>query len=104
MTLAILLVCSVLATWRVTHLIVDDVFPPIEKVRNKIVDRNPEGALAYLVNCTFCASVWTGFAVAGALAFILPPMGVSVPAFLIPFMGFSLSTTTVVLETLLSGR
>lgn len=55
-----------LATARLTQLITEDHLPLIAKPRQKIVDRNPDGNLAYLVNCWWCVSVYTAL---GAAAF-----------------------------------
>lgn len=62
-----LLALIVLTTWRVTHLITDDQIPLIARPREWIVRRNPDGALAYLVECTYCVSVYTGALAAFAL-------------------------------------
>jgi Protein of unknown function (DUF1360) len=50
----VLLVC--LATWRATHLVVDDDFPPVAWAR-RLAQRGP-GWLGDLVGCRWCASVW----------------------------------------------
>lgn len=57
-----LFVLLALSTWRFTHLVVEDTFPLIAQPRQWIIDRNPQGSLAYLVNCTWCSSVWVAAA------------------------------------------
>lgn len=52
-----------LATWRLTHLAVEDAFPLVARPRDAIVAGDPNGWLAYLVTCTWCSSVWIGAAV-----------------------------------------
>lgn len=47
-----------LSTWRFTHLVVEDHIPIVEKPREWIINRKPEGNLAYLLGCTYCSSVW----------------------------------------------
>lgn len=51
---------------RVTWLITEDHLPIVANPRQWLVDRNPDGNLAYLVSCWWCVSVYTG---AGAAAF-----------------------------------
>lgn len=51
---------------RVTWFISEDHLPLIARPREAIVNRNPDGNLAYLINCWWCVSVYTG---AGAAAF-----------------------------------
>ena len=46
-----------LGAWRLTHLIVDDDFPPIRWGRRLVVDHAPEW-VGDLVSCTWCTSVW----------------------------------------------
>lgn len=53
-----------LAVAMVVYLIAESHFPPIEAVRTKIVDRNPEGSLAYLANCWWCVSMYVGLGAA----------------------------------------
>lgn len=62
----VLLTLLTLATGRVTWFITEDHLPLIEKPRNWIVNRNPAGSLAYLVQCWFCVSIYIA---AGAAAF-----------------------------------
>lgn len=57
----------VLSTWRITHLVVEDQIPLVKKPREWITNRNPEGNLAYLVDCIWCSSVWVAAAHIGAL-------------------------------------
>tara|TARA_R110002153_G_scaffold237099_1_gene391228 strand:+ start:873 stop:1169 length:297 start_codon:yes stop_codon:yes gene_type:complete len=54
---ATLLVLALLASWRLGRLAaIDEIARPI---RNRIVARNPEGQVAYLVTCVWCVSMWT---------------------------------------------
>lgn len=53
-----------LATWRLTRLLVADAFPPVAKPRQWVVGRFGDGSsVAYLVECPWCMSVWVGAAV-----------------------------------------
>lgn len=58
----LLLVLMALAAWRLTHLIVEDDFPPIRWARDRISAHGPEW-LGDLVTCTWCAGVWVAAAV-----------------------------------------
>jgi len=49
-----------LSTWRVTHLVVEDTIPFVANPREWIINRKPDGNLAYLLGCTYCSSVWVG--------------------------------------------
>jgi hypothetical protein len=55
-----------LATGRITWLITEDHLPLVARPRQWIIDRKPDGNLAYFVNCWFCTSVYVA---AGAAAF-----------------------------------
>lgn len=67
MTVALDLATDALATWRLTHLIVEDVFPPVAKAREAVIDRyGPDSSLSYLVSCVFCTGVWVAGGVAAA--------------------------------------
>lgn len=55
-----------LATWRITHLIVEDSFPPIARPRNWASMKWPNSSFVYLWNCTYCSSVWVGAGVTWA--------------------------------------
>lgn len=55
-----------LAAGRITWLITEDHLPLVEKPRQWIVNKKPDGNLAYLVQCWFCTSVYIA---AGAAAF-----------------------------------
>jgi hypothetical protein len=61
-------ILTLLAVARVTRLVTTDVIT--EPVRNAVVrrllGRDPEHKLAYLLVCDWCASVYTGAAAAGA--------------------------------------
>jgi Protein of unknown function (DUF1360) len=61
------------ATWRATHLVVADDFPPVRWVRRRLVAGAPEW-LGDLVTCCWCASVWiaAGLTVAADLAVGVP--------------------------------
>lgn len=73
----ITLLLVVVATWRITRLLVRDEFPPVRAVRDWVTttfaDVTPSGELtpskqwgvlghtvAYLWTCTWCMSVWVG--------------------------------------------
>ena len=59
------LTLTALATARITRLITTDRIT--EAPRNALIRRlDPEGLMAYLVVCDWCASVYVGAAVAGA--------------------------------------
>lgn len=81
---ALALLLDALACYRLTRLVVDDTFPPIQAMRDRIVDRHTTeltqpngivvtrpGPLAELVQCPWCASVWLG-ALVVALRWNLP--------------------------------
>lgn len=53
------LVLLALATWRVTHLITDDQIP-FSRLRAWLESKFP--TYGYGLGCTFCVSVWTGWA------------------------------------------
>lgn len=55
-----------LAVARVTWFLAEDHLPLVAKPRQWIVDRSPEGNLAYLVQCWWCVGVYVA---AGASAF-----------------------------------
>lgn len=55
-----------LAVARLTWLVTEDHLPLVAKPRKWIIDRKPEGNLAYLVGCWWCVSI---YAAAGAAAF-----------------------------------
>lgn len=86
----------VLACWRVTHLVTDDQFPPVAWLRDRITQRKPLGSLAYLVECTYCVSAYTGAAAAAALYYWA---GLSLVETLFAWPAFG--ATTVALEKLL---
>lgn len=61
------LVEQCLAVWRLTHLIVEDSFPPIQRARDAVFDRlGPDHPVSYLLSCHFCTGVWVGAAAAVA--------------------------------------
>lgn len=79
MTLGLLLVVDLLAAYRLTRLVVDDTFPPVKWLRDRIVAAhttvvaNPgggtvdkPGALAELVQCPWCAGFWVSVLVVAA--------------------------------------
>lgn len=72
-----LFIVLALSTWRFTHLVVEDTLPLISKPREWIIDRKPEGNLAYLLGCTYCSSVWVA---AAHVAVVDLAMGWSVAA------------------------
>lgn len=55
-----------LFTARITWLITEDHLPLIAKPRDWIVNRNPNGNIAYLVECWYCVSIYVA---AGASAY-----------------------------------
>ena len=60
-------VAVTLAAFRLTRLITWDDFPPIKAVRDFIIRKSGEGsALAELVSCPFCTSVWVAFGTCAA--------------------------------------
>jgi hypothetical protein len=61
MTLALFALMA-LSTWRFTHLVVEDTIPIVARPRQWVVDRKPNGNLAYLLGCTYCSSVWVAAA------------------------------------------
>lgn len=67
-----------LATARITWLITEDHLPVIAKPRQWIVDRKPDGNLAYLVNCWYCSSVYVA---AGAAAFAVWVLDITIGLF-----------------------
>jgi hypothetical protein len=54
---------AALATWRITHLVVEDTVPVVARPRQWVMDRWPDGNLTYVLHCTYCSSVWVGAAV-----------------------------------------
>lgn len=72
---AFIFILLALATYRATRLVVDDEFPPIKTVRDRIVRAAvPTGrghavreALADLVTCRYCASGWVALGAAFAV-------------------------------------
>ncbi|MBK9178733.1 MAG: DUF1360 domain-containing protein [Acidimicrobiales bacterium] len=62
--LAANLAVDVVAVHRLTRLVTSDELT--RPIRERVVDRNPDGRLAYLAGCPWCASVWAGLAVAAA--------------------------------------
>jgi hypothetical protein len=62
-----------LAVFRVTRLVTKDVFPPVKWVRDKALQSKLPEPVKYLVECTWCASVW--IALVGVIIF---PVGWSI--------------------------
>jgi hypothetical protein len=73
----LLFVLLSLAVARITWLITEDHLPIIAKPRQAIVDRKPDGNLAYLVECWWCVSVYVA---AGASAFAVWVLGLELDA------------------------
>lgn len=68
-----------LSCWRITHLVVEDTIPIVAKPRDWIINRNPDGNIAYMLGCTYCSSVWVaGLHVAGWYLFVDAGMPVPV--------------------------
>jgi hypothetical protein len=73
-----------LASYRLTRLVVDDTFPPVQWVRDRVVGDDPavprwRGVPAWvgdLVSCSWCASVWVS---AGVTALTWVWIGLPVP-------------------------
>lgn len=62
--LAANLTVDVAAVHRLTRLVTSDELT--RPLRERLVDRNPDGRLAYLAGCPWCTSMWAGLAVAAA--------------------------------------
>lgn len=54
-------ILAALATARLTRLVVEDELTG--PLRERIARRNPQGKLAYLVHCRWCAGMWCSLAV-----------------------------------------
>lgn len=75
----VLFVIIALACYRVTHFVTSDLFPPIKRLRNAIIERaGAESAWAYLVECQWCVGVYVS---AGAVGWYDHVHGVPVPVF-----------------------
>ncbi len=83
-----------LSVWRVTHLVVEDSLPLVEKPREWVIARKPEGNLAYLLGCTYCTSVWVAGGHLAAL-YLLTDVEPALPAALVA----AWSITTAFAET-----
>lgn len=58
----VILVC--LATYRITRLIVRDLFPPVEKFREWVIRKfGASHWLSYLVTCYWCVSMYVGIVI-----------------------------------------
>lgn len=68
---ALAFVVDVLAAFRITRLVVRDTFPPIAKLRERVVERSPDGYLAELIECPWCAGFWIAVVVAVA-RYVIP--------------------------------
>lgn len=76
MSLPLILVLAILATWRLTRLVTLDDFPLIRRPRQRIIDlgwkRNPTSPhapwYAELAGCPFCASAYLSAALIALLA------------------------------------
>ena len=53
------------AVWRLTRLVTED--EVTRPVRDWVIERAPDGRLAYLIECPHCVGVWAGLAVASGL-------------------------------------
>jgi len=79
-----LLLMMTAAAYRLTRLIVDDTFPPVKWVRDRITGDEPDVPrwrgvpdwVAALVSCSWCASVWVA---AGVTALTWAWIGLPVP-------------------------
>lgn len=64
------LIVDSLAAWRITHLIIEDHFPPVEKAREAIRAKvDVDSSIAYLLTCPYCVGVYaaTGIVLARRL-------------------------------------
>ncbi len=68
-----------LAVYRLTRFVTSDTFPPIEKLRERVVQRG--GAIAELVSCPWCVSPYVAALVVGARRFRWWPKLAEVLAF-----------------------
>lgn len=66
-----LFILLALGVARITWFISEDHLPLIANPRQWLVDRNPDGNLAYLVNCWWCVSVYTGAAASAFAVWVL---------------------------------
>lgn len=58
------LLVDVLAAWRLTHFIIADAFPPVDRARQKVMMFfGPDSSVTYLVQCPYCVGVYAGAAV-----------------------------------------
>lgn len=69
MNRALDLAVDAVATYRITHLIVEDTIP-FGKARSWIQDRSPNSLLAEWVTCPWCVSMWVGAGVVTARALL----------------------------------
>lgn len=61
------LLVDALAAWRITHLVIADAFPPVDRARQKVMTWfGPDSSVTYLVQCPYCVGVYAGAAVAAA--------------------------------------
>lgn len=61
MSPTLLIVLTALSTYRTTHLLTTDTFPPIQWVRDRIAAKfGDDSAITYLSMCQWCASVYVG--------------------------------------------
>lgn len=57
----LIVVLTVLTVFRLTHLVTDDLFPPVAAVRDAVARRFGAGsAITYLIRCQWCVSVYVG--------------------------------------------
>lgn len=107
MTLPLLLLIELLCAYRLTRLVTTDTFPPVEKLRDRIVTANTmtrqtttgtiidPGPWAELVQCPWCSSVYIAFGIAAGhwCAFGLPS-----PGFVFPALALALSAAVGMLS------
>lgn len=74
----LVVVLMVLATYRLTRLVVADEFPPVKALRERF-ENNHDNALGYLVGCPFCVSVYAAGLVAVATWLALTVWGDGLP-------------------------
>lgn len=61
----LLLLVAALAVARLTRLVTDDAI--LDRPRDALYRRNPDGAAAYFVGCPWCVSIWLGALVAAGV-------------------------------------
>jgi hypothetical protein len=55
------LIIDIVATWRLTKLVMEDKIT--EDLREFIYEHFPSSKLSYLIGCPWCVSIWAGIAI-----------------------------------------